>query len=208
MANENGPGSWDADRSNLLSPDERNACRRVAAGTAPHSQRALALMALDQGVTQSEAGELSGLSQGQVRYWRDRFREKRLSIFPEDIRTGAEKPSPRESQPQDTRDLEDDETLRSVSRSQEKKGSKKKAKAGKKKKKSGKKIKTSKKGKGAKAKKKKAKKNKPKRGKKGKAKKGKGKKKKSKKGKKGKAKKKNAKKKKSKRDKGAKAKEK
>ncbi len=206
MANENGPGSWDADRSNLLSPDERNACRRVAAGTAPHSQRALALMALDQGVTQSEAGELSGLSQGQVRYWRDRFREKGLSIFPEDVRTGVEKPSPRESRSQDSRDLNDDEALRSAPVAKKKKGSKKKSKAGKTKKKGGKRKKTSKKGKGAKGKTKKAKKNKPKRGKKAKGKKGKARNKKSKKGKRAKAKKKTAKKKKSKRGKGAKGK--
>ena len=66
----------------LLTPEEREICGRVATTDAPHSQRALALMALDQGVTQAEAAQLSGLTAGQVRYWRDSFRQKRLGIFP------------------------------------------------------------------------------------------------------------------------------
>jgi transposase-like protein len=66
----------------LLTPEEREICGRVATTDAPHSQRALALMALDQGVTQAEAAQLSGLTTGQVRYWRDSFRQKRLGIFP------------------------------------------------------------------------------------------------------------------------------
>jgi transposase-like protein len=72
----------------LLTADERAICGRVATGDAPHSQRALALMALDQGVTQAEAAELSGLSTGQVRYWRDKYREKGLGIFPKDVGAG------------------------------------------------------------------------------------------------------------------------
>jgi hypothetical protein len=67
----------------LLSPEEREVFKQLAAGEAPWSQRALALLALDQGVTQVEAGELSGLTQGQVKYWLGRYRQNGLSIFPE-----------------------------------------------------------------------------------------------------------------------------
>ena len=81
---QNAQGSGD-----LLTPEEREICGRVATTDAPYSQRALALMALDQGVTQAEAAQLSGLTTGQVRYWRDSFRQKRLGIFPEVAATKA-----------------------------------------------------------------------------------------------------------------------
>jgi transposase-like protein len=67
----------------LLSPEERAVCERVAAGEAPWSQRAQALLALDEGDTQVGAGGRAGLTHGQVRYWLDRFRQDGLSIFPE-----------------------------------------------------------------------------------------------------------------------------
>jgi hypothetical protein len=77
------------DQSNLLTPGQREICRQLAVGGAPFSQRALALLAMDQGVTQKEASELSGLTKGQVRYWRDRFRQRGLDIFPDDLLNGA-----------------------------------------------------------------------------------------------------------------------
>jgi outer membrane biosynthesis protein TonB len=67
----------------LFYPKERAVCERVAAGAAPWSQRAQALLALDEGATQSGAGERAGLTHGQVRYWLGRFRQDGLSIFPE-----------------------------------------------------------------------------------------------------------------------------
>ncbi len=45
-------------------------------------------MALDQGVTQAEASELSGLTIRQVRYWRDKFHQQGLGIFPGDPSDG------------------------------------------------------------------------------------------------------------------------
>jgi hypothetical protein len=72
--------------STLLLPEERQACIKMAQGGAPHSHRALALLALDQGVTQADAAELSGLTKGQVRYWRDKFNQQRLGIFPKDLK--------------------------------------------------------------------------------------------------------------------------
>ena len=67
----------------LLNPGERAVCERVAAGEAPWSQRAQALLALDEGATQVGAGGRAGLTHGQVRYWLGRFRQDGLSIFPE-----------------------------------------------------------------------------------------------------------------------------
>jgi hypothetical protein len=94
------------DQPELLTPDERQVCQQIAAGEAPHSQRALALLALDQRVTQAEAGQLSGLTEGQVRYWRDKFRQRRLSIFPENQLGQAEPGSnstPPETHPEQAR---------------------------------------------------------------------------------------------------------
>ena len=87
------------DQPQLLTPEERQVCTQIAAGEAPHSQRALALLALAQRVTQAEAGELSGLTEGQVRYWRDKFRQQRLSIFPENQLREAE-PRPSSTRPE------------------------------------------------------------------------------------------------------------
>jgi hypothetical protein len=77
-----------ADR--LLDAQERAQCERLAAGESPHNQRAQALLALDQGATQKDAGQLAGLSQGQVRYWLGKFRHSRMAIFPEDILKGGQ----------------------------------------------------------------------------------------------------------------------
>jgi len=66
----------------LLSPEERAACRRIAAREAPWSQHAQSLLALDTGATQAAAAEQAGLTAGQVKYWLGRFRSDRLDIFP------------------------------------------------------------------------------------------------------------------------------
>ena len=80
----NEPGSEKGQAAGMLFyPKERAVCERVAAGAAPWSQRAQALLALDEGATQSGAGERAGLTHGQVRYWLGRFRQDGLSIFPE-----------------------------------------------------------------------------------------------------------------------------
>ena len=82
MSIKNGRAVRRQSEGRLLSPEERKVCKRVATGSAPYCQRALALLALDQGVTQAEAGELSGLTKGQVRYWRDKFLQQSIGIFP------------------------------------------------------------------------------------------------------------------------------
>lgn len=72
-------------RNQLLTSGERATCQQIASGAAPHSQRATALLALDEGVTQAEAGQNAGLSRGQVQYWLNKFRQQRLAIFPADL---------------------------------------------------------------------------------------------------------------------------
>jgi hypothetical protein len=67
----------------LLSPEAREACQRISAGEAYWSQRAAALLALDEGASAAEAGSRAGLSRGQVRFWLGRFRDDDLDIFPE-----------------------------------------------------------------------------------------------------------------------------
>jgi len=73
----------------LLSPEGRGVCKQLAAGEAPWSQRAQALLALDEGATQVGAGERAGLTHGQVRYWLGRYRKDGLSIFPESEHANA-----------------------------------------------------------------------------------------------------------------------
>ena len=85
-----GPGGQQI-AANLLSPEARAACERIAAGEAPWSQRAQALLAVDEGATQAEAGQRVGLTQGQVKYWVGKFRRDQLGIFPEaGLPVGAE----------------------------------------------------------------------------------------------------------------------
>jgi hypothetical protein len=69
----------------LLTPEERAACLEITSGEGPHSQRATALLALDEGSTQMQAAGQAGLTKGQVRYWLGKFRQERLAIFPEEL---------------------------------------------------------------------------------------------------------------------------
>lgn len=73
----------------LLSSQERQAFKMISAGDDLHGQRAIALLAVDEGVTQKEAGARSGLTPGQVKYWLGRFRQLRLEIFPEQVLENA-----------------------------------------------------------------------------------------------------------------------
>jgi hypothetical protein len=70
---------------NLLTSREQATCEQIAKGEAPHSLRALALLALNEGNTQTQAAEKAGLSTGQVKYWLSRFRKQGLAIFPDDM---------------------------------------------------------------------------------------------------------------------------
>ena len=69
----------------LLSEQERIAFKMVATGNDLHGQRAIALLAIDDGATQVEAARQTGLSPGQVKYWLGKFRQVRMQIFPEEL---------------------------------------------------------------------------------------------------------------------------
>jgi len=69
----------------LLHSRERAVLVEIAKLEMPHSQRASVLLALDSGASQTMAGERVGMSPRQARYWRDRFIQRRLDIFPQDL---------------------------------------------------------------------------------------------------------------------------
>lgn len=69
----------------LLSSQEREAFKMISTGKDLHGQRALALLAVDEGATQEEAAQRAGLTTGQVKYWLGKFRRVRLDIFPEQV---------------------------------------------------------------------------------------------------------------------------
>ena len=69
----------------LLSPQEFTICQQISSHKSPHSQRAVALLALNNKLTQFQAAEKAGLSVGQVKYWVGKYRKQRLSIFPQSL---------------------------------------------------------------------------------------------------------------------------
>ena len=71
--------------SNLLTLKEQAQCEQIGTGKAPHNKRALALLALNEGITQTRAAEQAGLTIGQVKYWLAKFRKQRLGIFPDTL---------------------------------------------------------------------------------------------------------------------------
>ena len=67
----------------LLSDQEREAFKMISTGNDLHGQRAIALLAIDEGASQSQAAQQAGLTAGQVKYWLGKFRRVRMEIFPE-----------------------------------------------------------------------------------------------------------------------------
>lgn len=67
----------------LLDPQEREVLERVAVRRGLSGQRARALSAIDEGATQAEAAQDTGLTTGQIKYLLYKFRKRRLEIFPE-----------------------------------------------------------------------------------------------------------------------------
>lgn len=57
-------------------------CQIMTQYQKPHSQRAQALLALNEGLSQAQAAEQAGLTEGQVRYWSNKFGKIRLGVFP------------------------------------------------------------------------------------------------------------------------------
>lgn len=65
-----------------LTPNEQSTLTQIAVRDDGYGRRARALLALNEGTTQVEAGRRAGLSERRVRYWLAAFRLKRLGIFP------------------------------------------------------------------------------------------------------------------------------
>ena len=74
-----------AQDENLLAEQERVAFKMISTGNDLHGQRAVALLAVDEGATQAEAAQQAGLTPGQVKYWLGKFRQVRMQIFPEEV---------------------------------------------------------------------------------------------------------------------------
>lgn len=143
MTNQN---NGNVPEGRLLSDQEREAFKMISTGNDLHGQRAIALLAIDDGATQAQAAQRSGLTAGQVKYWLGKFRQVRMEIFPEQIlkTEKMESPAVKESKSKKSK------------KSADKKGKKKsKKKGGKKTKKNKSKGKPKKKGKGKKKNKKK-----------------------------------------------------
>ena len=66
----------------LLPRHERSVLELIAPRDDLHGRRAKALLALDEGATQEEAGKRAGMSARRVRHWLAGLRQKRLGIFP------------------------------------------------------------------------------------------------------------------------------
>jgi len=75
-------GASSISKKSLLTADERDRCEQIANGERPHSQRATALLCVDEGCTQSQAAAQSDLSASQVQYWVAKFKRDRMGIFP------------------------------------------------------------------------------------------------------------------------------
>jgi len=70
----------------MLTLKEGAFCRKLAAlDKSLATQRATALLALDEGITRAEAAAKAGLTVGQLRYLLARFRLKRLEMFADEI---------------------------------------------------------------------------------------------------------------------------
>jgi hypothetical protein len=129
---------------NLLSEQERVAFKMISSGNDLHGQRAIALLAVDEGATQAEAAQRAGLTPGQVKYWLGKFRQVRMQIFPEEVLNveqqdqGAEDTA-KAGKPKKSKKSSGKKNKKSGKKSKKKKGKDKKKKKGKEKKRKSKK---------------------------------------------------------------------
>ena len=124
----------------LLSAQEREAFKMISTGNDLHGQRAIALLAIDEGTTQEQAGQRAGLTTGQVKYWLGKFRRVRMDIFPEQVLKADQMDLDQEASDQGAQVADKTKKSKKTKKSQGKKskkktGKKSKAKKGKKSKK-------------------------------------------------------------------------
>jgi CHAD domain-containing protein len=87
----------DEDEGALMSAAERRLHEAHASGHDARARRAQALLALDRGLSQVEAGRVAGLSDRRVRYWLARYRAEGTGIYDDeavDPGSGAAAPGP------------------------------------------------------------------------------------------------------------------
>ena len=69
----------------LFTPDERAVCEKIADFNGePINKRAAVLLLLDDGKTQSQACDESGMSLGQLRYALTLFKKNGMTMFPQE----------------------------------------------------------------------------------------------------------------------------
>ncbi len=88
----------DEDDGALMSAAERAVHEAHASGEGARARRAQALLALDRGLSQVEAGRVAGLSDRRVRYWLARYRVEGTGIYDDeavDPGTGATAAAPK-----------------------------------------------------------------------------------------------------------------
>lgn len=71
----------DADDGYVIAATERAVHEAHASGEGARARRAQALLALDRGLSQVEAGRVAGLSDRRVRYWLARYRREGTGIY-------------------------------------------------------------------------------------------------------------------------------
>ena len=71
----------DEDDGFLMTAAERKVHEAQASGEGARARRAVALLALDRGLSQVEAGRVAGLSDRRVRYWLARYRAEGTGIY-------------------------------------------------------------------------------------------------------------------------------
>jgi len=78
----------------LLTAAEQGICQKIVTQDADVAgQRAATLLAINEGVSQAEASEQTGLTAGQIRYLLTAFGKKGLAIFPDDVLSRAQSPA-------------------------------------------------------------------------------------------------------------------
>jgi hypothetical protein len=147
--------------TDLLNPQEYRLCKKLAAGSKPWSQRAQALLVINESASEKVASERSGLRTTQVRYWLNKYQKMGMAIFPTNMLQGIDEAATiaAESTPDGSQQMVDEASQDKKSKKAKKtKDKKKKDKQKKNKAKRGKRSKKAqkaKKGKGGKPKKKK-----------------------------------------------------
>ncbi|NNF35189.1 MAG: helix-turn-helix domain-containing protein [Saprospiraceae bacterium] len=74
-------------KKRTMTSRQRTIIQKVAdANISPHSERANALLDVDEGLTQSVAAEKNGLTRDIVKYWLMKFRTNGTAIFPSETK--------------------------------------------------------------------------------------------------------------------------